>query len=115
MSLRFSRLRFIIYGATSGRSEAHLIQFVRTAYRGNALQTAASVLTFDSKTAGGDALIGTTLCDIWFISMWCCLLQRGELESLLQEFTSEGEEEMKRVLQRMDTLVQVGNTSRPGS
>ncbi|XP_075881840.1 proline dehydrogenase 1, mitochondrial [Nelusetta ayraudi] len=32
-------------------------------------------------------------------------VQRGELEPLLQEFTTEGEDEMKRVLQRMDTLV----------
>lgn len=55
-----------------------------------------------------------------FASLACgvgCLFQRGELEPLLQEFTTEGEDELKRVLQRMDTLVQVGTdlSTRPAA
>ena len=39
---------------------------------------------------------------------FCLFAQTGQLEPLLNKFTEEEEEQMKRMLQRLDVLAKVG-------
>lgn len=43
----------------------------------------------------------------WYIHLPGLFVQLGELEPLLKMFTTEEENQMKRILQRMDILVKV--------